>query len=369
MTADRAVSPDQERAPLVDPRLVPIPLTIVTGFLGSGKTTLLNRFLKTEALRHAVVIVNEFGDVGIDHHLMETVDDGPVLLSSGCLCCTIRGDLIATLEDLLRRRDNGRMPVFDRVLIETTGLADPTPILHTVMGHGYLHLRYRLEGVVTLIDAVNGLATLDAQPEAVKQVAVADRLLLSKIDIAAPEAVSALRIRLTSLNPAAPILDLRQVVSPTAILNCGLYDPDSKRPDVRRWLNEEALAEIDRDHHDREDVHDHHGHAVRHDEAIRAFAFRSEEPISPDAFALFIELLATSQGPRLLRVKGLACLADDPGRPMVVQGAQHVFHPPIRLERWPDDDHATRMVFIVRDLDRTFIEGLWRALAKPVGQV
>lgn len=357
-----------------------IPLTILTGFLGSGKTTLLNRLLKDAALAEAVVIINEFGEIGLDHHLIETVDDGLVLLSSGCLCCTIRGDLISTLEGLLRRLDNKRVAAISRVVIETTGLADPAPILHTVMGHPYLSLRYRLEGVVTVIDAVNGLATLDGHAEAVKQAAVADRLLISKTDLASAEQTAALIAALTAMNPGARIFDLNQDAVAADLLDCGLYDPDSKLPNVRRWLNEEALAELHGESHADHDGHGHHHGPERdqssldinrHGRGIRAFAFRSEAPISRQAYEIFCELLRSAHGPQLLRVKGLVRLSEEPDRPLVLHGAQHVFHPPTLLEQWPDEDHATRLVFIVQGLDRNFIERMWLALtatkSRPAG--
>ncbi len=329
----------------------PIPLTVLTGFLGAGKTTLLNRLLKDPALSGAAVIINEFGEIGIDHLLVERVEDGVMLLATGCLCCTVRGDLVNTLEKLLRGLDNGRMR-FDRVIIETTGLADPAPVLHTAMVHPYFVLRFRLDGVVTVVDAVNGAATLDAHPEAVKQAAVADRIVLTKTDlIDSPErraAAAALRTRLAALNPAAPVIEAATASVPQ-LIDCGLYDAERKIPDVKRWLAEEAYAR---------DEHHHHHDVNRHDAHIRAFTLASDQPIPFSAFEMFLDLLRSMHGPNLLRVKGIVKLAEQPEQPVVIHGVQHVFHPPATLAAWPDADRRTRLVFIVKDIEERTIRDL-----------
>ena len=350
---------------MTNKRTVPIPVTIMTGFLGSGKTTFLNQILRSGDFKKTVVIVNEFGEIGLDHELIETIDENTVLLSSGCLCCTIRDDLISTFENLLRSRDNNRMPAFDRVIIETTGLADPTPILHTIMGHKYLSLRYQLEGIITLVDAVNGSATLKQFPEAIKQVAVADRLIVSKHDIANENQYQNMVAKLKHLNPSANIIKNTDAKGREAnVLDCGLYNPDTKLPDVRRWLNEEALNEV-------LNTHEGHGHPVeiaasqdvnRHSNDIRSYCFTSPVPITLQAYTVFVELLHSVHGENLLRVKGIIYLSDRPEQPLVVQGAQHVFHPPVFLEGWPFQPKATKLVFIVRNIELKLIEKLWSAL-------
>ena len=244
-------------------------------------------------------------------------------------------------------------------MIETTGLADPAPVLHTIMLHPYLVLRFRLDGIVTVIDAINGLATLAAQPEAVKQIAVADRIVLAKSDLVDTPAHHAARdqllARVHALNPAAAILDAAAgEATPARLLNCGLYDPDRKIPDVKRWLAAESSF----------DAHSHHAHhhdPNRHDERIRAFAFATERAISASAFDLFLELLRSAHGPNLLRLKGIVKIAETPEQPVVIHGVQHVFHPTAQLEAWPDEDHRTRMVFIVRDIAPKTISGLFEA--------
>lgn len=341
----------------------PIPLTVLTGFLGAGKTSLLNRLLASPGLADAFVLINEFGEVGIDHLLVEKIDGDMIVMTSGCVCCSIRGDLVATLEDLLRRLDNGRVRPFRRVVLETTGLADPAPILHAIMYHPYLMLRYRLDGVVTLVDAVNGQATLDEHEEAVKQAAVADRLVLTKTDLLANEADAArlarLDERLARLNPGALRLDAAKgEATAQALLNCGLYDASGKIPQVEQWLNAQAVeAAHDYGHH-----HSHHD-VNRHDSRIRAFCLTSETPLAPAAFDMFLDILRQAHGPRLLRVKGIVALTDQPEHPLAIHGVQHVFHPPHRLPAWPDGDQRTRIVFIVKDMEEAFVQRLYDAFA------
>ncbi|MDB5382979.1 MAG: cobalamin synthesis protein/P47K [Rhodospirillales bacterium] len=316
------------------------PVTLITGFLGAGKTTLLNRLLKHPDLAETAVLINEFGDVGLDHLLVETLDDTTMLLAAGCLCCTIRGDLQKALMDLAMRIEAGQ-PI-RRVMIETTGLADPAPILHTLMSDPILLRRFRLDGVVTLVDATNAMATLDNHPEALKQVAVADRLILAKTDLA-PN-TDALRARLAQINPHAPILGAE--APPAALLGIGPFQLDAKLPDVAHWLGKEA------GHH-----HAHHQHdRNRHDAHIHSFSLRYETPLTLDAVASFLEMLVTTRGDALLRVKAILNIQDE-DRPTVLHGVQHIFHPPIRLAAWPEgDDRSSRFVFIVKDLTRETVQ-------------
>lgn len=338
-----------------------LPVSVLTGFLGSGKTTLLDRLIRHKGMARTAVVINEFGEVGLDHLLVAKSSENTVLLNSGCLCCTVRGDLVDTLRDLFLKRVRGQVPEFDRIVIETTGLADPAPVLHTLMTDPLIAARFRLDGVVTTVDACNGWDQLDRQAESVKQAAVADRLVLTKTDIADAEGTARLRERLRALNPAAPVIEARfGDVDPARLFDAGLYNPATKSPDVARWLKAEAYA--GGAGHD----HDHgHGHADvnRHDDRIRAFCMVLDEPVSWDAFAGWIDMLTASRGPDILRIKGILHTRET-GMPVVVHGVQHVFHPPVRLEAWPDEDRRSRIVFITRDLDRETVEAMYRAQAR-----
>ncbi|MBW8640580.1 GTP-binding protein [Hoeflea sp. WL0058] len=334
----------------------PIPVSIVTGFLGSGKTTLLNRLLKDPSLVDTAVIINEFGDVGIDHLLVEQSNDGVIELSDGCLCCTIRGDLVDTLADLIDRLQTGRIRALSRVIIETTGLADPAPVLQVIMAQPVLSQVYRLDGVIVTVDAVSGPATLDNHEEAIKQVAMADRIVLTKTDLVDRDSPEFARFttRLMQLNPGAPQVSAQDGEGIKAeLFDCGLYDPETKTADVSRWLRDAAV----------EEHHHHHGHDVnRHDSRIRAFTLQHDQPIDPGAFETFVDLLRSVQGERLLRFKAIVCLADNPDRPLVVHGVQSVFHPPARLAAWPDEDRRTRLVIISRDIDENYVRRLFDAI-------
>jgi G3E family GTPase len=345
-------------------------------------------------LSDTAVIINEFGEVGIDHLLVEQASEGVIELSDGCLCCTVRGELVDTLADLIDRLQTGRIKALKRVIIETTGLADPAPVLHSIMGHPVLMQAFRLDGVLTTVDAVNGMATLDNHEEAVKQAAMADRIILTKSDMPEAQAgLAALKARLRALNPGAEILTAGdERTGYAALFECGLYNPETKTADVQRWLKAEAYEDDDHHHHDHDHGHHHghdhvcgpdcdhdhghghhhhhhHAHHHHHDDAIRSFSLRHDAPIPLSTFDMFLDLLRSTHGEKLLRVKGIVQIAEDPERPVVIHGVQKIFHPPARLPEWPlgpQGEKQTLLVMIVKDLPESYVRELFDAfLGRP----
>ncbi|MDP2262917.1 MAG: GTP-binding protein [Hydrogenophaga sp.] len=327
-----------------------IPITVLTGFLGSGKTTLLNRLLRQPDMHGTAVVINEFGSVGLDHDLVDHTQENMVLLANGCICCTVRGDLVEAFERLAQSPEAQRGEL-RHVVVETTGLADPAPILHTLMGDPRLARHWRLAGVACTVDAFNAMATLDQHPEAVKQAAVADRLLLTKTDLVPPEQWAPVCDRLRTINPLAALTTesdgalealLALLDRPTAPLV-----PLSSEPEAKRSFFFPVSAPGQHDPN-------------RHDDHIRSHVIVREEPISREGFMAWLDMIAAMRGDDLLRVKGIVQLADDPEHPMVIHGVQHLFHPPETLPRWPSDDRRTRIVFITRDIDAEDIEATLR---------
>jgi G3E family GTPase len=319
-----------------------IPVAIVTGFLGSGKTTLISRILRDPAFMRTAIIVNEFGEIGLDHELIASSDETLLALTTGCLCCAVRSDLVATLLDLQRRREAGEA-AYDRVLIETSGLADPAPILQSLMTDRDIAQDHAIDGIVTVIDALHGEAALDRHGEARRQAALADTLLLSKTDLAAP--TKALRTRLGALNPAAALLAARDVVPTTLFAGtnvaarfAALPEPSARNPFVR------AL----------------------HTDGIETFSLQRDRPVPALALTMLLEALAEHCGAGLLRLKGLVNIAEMPGQPAVIHGVQHVVSPPEFLDQWPSADHTTRMVFIAQGVPRHFPSRLLDAIEQEV---
>jgi G3E family GTPase len=327
-------------------------VTRLTGFLGSGKTTLLNAWLRSPELSGAAVVVNEFGEVGIDHALIASSTDNTIELSTGCLCCTVSGDLVNTLRELIDKREKGEVRAFDRVGIETTGLADPAPVIQALMTFPVAR-KFRLAQVITTVDAVNGAATLDRHPEAVKQAAVADEIIVTKTDVD-PEAADKLTGRLSALNPGARQhhSSLDHLPAPSDLATVDIYDPQTKSADVARWLNAEAH---DNDNHLHRHGHHHHHDVNRHNAEIGSFVLEFDEPLQWDHVAHWLDALVIGHGNDLLRVKGILDIVGR-DRPIVVQAVQSLFHPPFDLPAWPEGVRKSRIVFITRNLSRAFVQ-------------
>jgi G3E family GTPase len=344
-------------------------ISVLTGFLGSGKTTLLSRILKDPRMERSVVIINEFGEVGLDHMLVESSTENIVQLNNGCMCCTIRGDLADTIRDIMKKANEGTLPEFDRILIETTGLADPTPIVHTILTDELIAQSFRAGGVVTVVDAECGWSTLDNHAESVKQAAIADSVIFTKTDIADPEKAARLEERLRTINPGAKYFNGSDPdFDPVHLFETGIFDPASRKPEVQSWINAEAYGDT----------------AVRtnrlftavspsavkldpsvHKDPVESYVIIRDKPFSSVAIGLLIMFLEQLQNSEILRMKGIINLEDTPDTPLVIHGVQHVFHPPVLLEKWPDEnDKKSKIVFITKNVPKAAIEELFDALDK-----
>ena len=327
----------------------PIPITLLTGFLGSGKTTVLNHLVRT--LPRTAILMNEFGEVALDHQLLQKMEGPMALLSGGCVCCTISGSLSPTLKNLWMARQKGDIPAFERVIIETTGIADPAPVLDNLLHDNWVRARFRLDGVVTTVDALFGMGQLDEHVEAVKQVAVADRLLLTKTDLAPADTLAALRERLAALNPAADIVTVTHgELDPAAIQNLGLWNAETKSLEVARWLKPQRYQPASAGTLGGKPV-------ALHDTRIRAFSVVIDAPLDRYGLQSALSMLTSFRAENLLRFKAIVNLQDEP-LPVVLHGVQHVLYPEVRLDAWPDADRRSRFVFIVRDLEPEFVAKL-----------
>lgn len=351
-----------------------IAVTIITGFLGSGKTTLLNALLKHPEMSRSAIIVNEFGEIGLDYDLVETSSENVVQLENGCLCCTVKGDLIDTFRDLYLQRKGGQLPWFDHVVIETTGIADPVPVMQIVVTDPLISTAYELDGVVTTVDAVNIESTLDTFTESVKQVAVADRIVLTKTDLVQGGAdrdkkLEAIRARIRALNPIAELIEgTPRDIDPARLFGEGLTRRDPEELIAEFYVDEELEGEgheearelTEEERARAAETYEGAGHTPNlpshHDPLIKTFCLTRDEPLSIDTLRLFLDALSRDAGPDLLRVKGLVNITEKPGEPAVIQGAQNIFHSLQFLDAWPSTDERTRIVFITRGIEKAKIE-------------
>ncbi|ART62662.1 CobW family GTP-binding protein [Kushneria marisflavi] len=351
-----------------------IPVTLLTGFLGSGKTTLLNQLVQQPSMSRALVIINEFGEIGLDHQLFSASTDGEQIeLSNGCICCSIRTDLAKTLAEAVWRFSREGKRQFDRLIIETTGLADPAPIVHTLMSETRVARHYALDGIVTTMDAVSGSTTLDRHEEALRQAAMADMLLITKQDVASKEQLDALCHRLSAINPSATqkLLDHGRIDA-DALLGLGPEDMEARSADIQRWLGE-ASSEASVAHSPTLSPHALFASVEkagvqagmmpapprpdpnRHDDHIRAHCFVFERPIRASRLEAWLSLVTSLMGHDMLRIKGMLDI-EGRDRPLVIHGVQHLFHPPVELEAWPGGERFSRLIFITRDIPRETLE-------------
>ena len=327
-----------------------LPVIVLTGFLGAGKSTLLSDLAATSGLAGTAVLINEFGEVAVDHHLVEKIDESLVVLDSGCICCSVRGDLVRALKNLFQRAARREIGPVERVLIETTGLADPAPVVYTLMKEPFIAARFFCDGVITAVDVTHIDAQLKKHRQALSQVAMADRLLLTKCDLIAQSTRAGVAERLARLNPAAPQIEIFDGKAPAGALSgCGLYGASAKRLDVVSWLGVSHSPTVARYLPARMEERPHH----RHDERVTSCVLVFDAPLDWLRFSETLEALLAAHGEQVLRVKGLLNVAGD-SRPRVVQCVQHAFYPPSNLSAWPTEgpyaDGRSRLVFIVQDL-------------------
>ena len=327
-----------------------LPVNVLTGFLGSGKTTLLNRLLRDPLFGNCAVLINEFGAIGIDHHLVDRIDGDTVLLQSGCICCTIRGDLASALRDLYGRREQGLIPPFTRVVIETTGLADPVPVVSTLMYDRVLRHHFRIGNVIATIDALNAGDNLKRYPECLKQAVLADRLVVTKLDLAAAADAAQLMDQLQTINPTAYLVRTDAAsVNARLLLGDDVFDMASKSKEVVHWLqaaNQRQFMALGRHVADNANVNTHRD--------MEAFGLSLPDAVDWTVFGVWLSLLLHAHGDRVLRVKGLLNV-QGADTPVVIHGVQQLVYPPTHLDRWPDEDRQSRLVFIVRGLEPSAI--------------
>ncbi|WP_349648869.1 GTP-binding protein [Candidatus Parabeggiatoa sp. HSG14] len=351
-----------------------LPIHVITGFLGSGKTTLLNQLLHQPKMQHSVVIVNEFGEIGIDHLLIKATTEDMLMLEGGCICCSVRTDLLNTLEDLFHKRSLKEIPEFEQVLVETTGLADPAPILRTLINDPFIAAHYRLEVIVTTIDTLYGAQQLNDFDESVKQAALGNHLVLTKIDLVEAEALVALKQRLHHINPSALIheIDLNQhTLEANTLFNTRHYDNKTRQLDIEHWLQADIYLE-----HQQTNTPPHASllypqennpfphlsfKAIQHDAYIKTFCIEYHEPLHWLTLERWIQQLTRLRGKDLLRIKGIAYTYET-DLPVIIQGVQHILQPPVTLDTWPDDERRSQIVFITRNIEKTLIERVLYAL-------
>jgi len=334
-----------------------LPIVIVTGFLGSGKTTLLNRLLRHPQLHNTAVVVNEFGAVSLDHLLIRAAKEDVVVMDNGCMCCTLKGDVAQTLQDLFIKRTKMEIPEFERIIIETTGLADPAPIIHTLMSHSFLKTYFRLDSVITTVDGVYGLSELDEHYETVKQAAFADYLLLTKLDLAKQDAIDHLTQRLRRLNPAATLLS-NDTLDIAQLLTTSHYDPTTKTLNVQQWLHPQAYRNHQPSAWETETLLE----PIHHDKYIQSFCIEYAKPLAWQVINRWFQQLTALRGKDLLRIKGLL-YTKETDLPIIVQGVQHLFQPPTTLPAWPNNSPPrSQIVFITRNIKKTVIEDMLKIL-------